>query len=564
MAQTRLVDRVRNVVSLAFRYDPSSAQPDLRYVEPDPKAVNKEVMEQPQAEADIMGARRPVAEAASAGLTPQRLAALMRDSAEGDPETYLALAEEMEEKDLHYLSVLGTRKRQVAQLPMSVEAPTDAADNDPATALAQELVDSGVIDRALFDILDAVGKGVSFPEIMWKKTAKKWEVRDIAWRDPRFFDWDRETRTVPLLRQAAGQLAPLPPFKFIPMQIKAKSGIPIRGGIARAVAWAYLFKNYGLKDWVQFAESYGQPLRIGKYAPGATDEEKRSLLRAVAAMGSDFGAIINNTMALDFIEAGGKAASADLYEKMCRYLDEQVSKAVLGQTGTTDATPGKLGGSNDHTKVREDIERADAVALSAALNFYLVRPYIDVNIGPQEKYPWLKIGRVEEDDVELMLKVAEFVVDRGGEICADQLTEAVGFRKPKDGEKVLMPIAKAPAPGDLPPMPNDAQLAHRRSLLALLSTPGAAPIDGLAAGAAVAASGWQEDMAPMVDQVRRIMAVATDYDDLLRRLTQLWPTLDVASLQDRAARFCFQAQLGGLAGEGVRPGMDDPDPKGGD
>lgn len=556
MAETRFIDRVKHVASLAFRFDPLPPSTDLRFVEPDPKAVDKDVMVTPQAEADIMGSRRPVAEAVSAGLTPERLAALMRDSAEGDPEAYLALAEEMEEKDLHYLSVLGTRKRQVAQLPMSVEAPTDAADNDPATALAQELVDSGVIDRALFDILDAVGKGVAFPEIMWKLTAKKWEVRDIAWRDPRFFDWDRATRTVPLLRQAGGQLVPLPPYKFIFMQIKAKSGIPIRGGLARAVAWAWLFKNYSLKDWVQFAESYGQPLRIGKYAPGATDDEKRSLLRAVAAMGSDFGAIINNTMALDFIEAGGKAASADLYEKFARYLDEQVSKAVLGQTGTTDATPGKLGGSNDHTKVREDIERADAVALSAALNFYLVRPYIDLNLGPQEKYPWLKIGRVEEDDVELMLKVAEFVVDRGGEICADQLTEAVGFRKPKDGEKVLTPVAKAPAPGDVPPVA-DAQLAHRLSLLASLGT---APTDGLAAGAAVAAAGWQEDMGPIADQVKKIMLAATSYDDFLRRLTELWPKLDVASLQDRAARFCFQAQLGGLAGEGVRPGMDEPDP----
>ena len=31
----------------------------------------------------------------------------------------------------------------------------------------------------------------------------------------------------------------------------------------------YLLKNYHLKDWVSFAEIYGLPLRLGKYAPGA-------------------------------------------------------------------------------------------------------------------------------------------------------------------------------------------------------------------------------------------------------------------------------------------------------
>ena len=36
----------------------------------------------------------------------------------------------------------------------------------------------------------------------------------------------------------------------------------------------YLFKNYDLKDWVSFAEVYGLPLRLGKYAPGASEADK--------------------------------------------------------------------------------------------------------------------------------------------------------------------------------------------------------------------------------------------------------------------------------------------------
>ena len=54
----------------------------------------------------------------SVGLTPEKLAAILRQAEFGDPFLYLELAEEMEEKDLHYLAVLETRKQTVAQLDL--------------------------------------------------------------------------------------------------------------------------------------------------------------------------------------------------------------------------------------------------------------------------------------------------------------------------------------------------------------------------------------------------------------------------------------------------------------
>ena len=43
------------------------------------------------------------------GLDPGKLAQLLLAAEQGDAIAYFELAEEMEEKDLHYLSVLGTR-----------------------------------------------------------------------------------------------------------------------------------------------------------------------------------------------------------------------------------------------------------------------------------------------------------------------------------------------------------------------------------------------------------------------------------------------------------------------
>src|ERR1700687_5537458 len=62
----------------------------------------------------------------SAGLTPEKLSAIMRQAEVGDPYLYLELAEEMEEKDLHYLAVISTRKQAVAGAEIIVKPASEA------------------------------------------------------------------------------------------------------------------------------------------------------------------------------------------------------------------------------------------------------------------------------------------------------------------------------------------------------------------------------------------------------------------------------------------------------
>src|SRR5579871_3872138 len=75
-----------------------------------------------QAAATVAGVRNIYAVAHPAvGLTPERLASLLQQAEFGDPFQYLELAEEMEEKDLHYLAVLGTRKQALAGLDLVIQ-----------------------------------------------------------------------------------------------------------------------------------------------------------------------------------------------------------------------------------------------------------------------------------------------------------------------------------------------------------------------------------------------------------------------------------------------------------
>ena len=131
--------------------------------------------------------------------------------------------------------------------------------------------------------------------------------------------------------------APLAPFKFVVHFAKAKAGLPIRGGLARAAAgWSYLFKNYVLKDWVTFAEVYGQPLRVGKYGAGATEARQASVTQGSRQYRHRRRSDHSRLDASSSSSKRARPAASDLYERFCEYLDRQVSKAVLGQTLTTE------------------------------------------------------------------------------------------------------------------------------------------------------------------------------------------------------------------------------------
>jgi phage gp29-like protein len=544
--------------------------------------IIREVLTQQLAAASMMGVRQAVGSGVTRGLSPQRLAEILRDAEDGDPQAYFELAEEMEEKDLHYLAVLGTRKRQISQLDMTVEAPSgDDPDAEQITADVQRVfLDSGLLDNALFDILDAVGKGISLSEIIWRTDADKWTPIRLEYVDPRFIRFDLATRRAPMLIGDDGLAHPLPPWKFVSAQIKAKSGIPLRSGLARPVAWAWMFKNFTIKDWMQFLDVYGIPFRLGKYAPGAGDDDKRELLRSVASISSDAAAIIPNTMDIQFVEtkAGSGSSDGGIFGGTAKFFDDQISKAVLGQTGTTDSTPGKLGGAQDHTQVREDIERADAKALMACINAQLIRPYVDLNYGPKDQsgkprnYPWVWIGRPEQKDVALMIDTAVKLVPMGLRVRQDDIRVNVGLTEPQEGDEVL----RAPAVGTLDPTANAIPSTDLRAdlssalgpLLQARALASSLAVELLSAGDAgdqishavrAQLSGWQAMMRPAVDQIINAAAAAKDEGEFRSALARLHGKVDMNALGNRLAILTFQAFAGGAVGDRIkpaRPGQD--------
>ena len=517
-------------------------------------------LRQPQAGATLAGVRPVMSGNPADGMTPRRLAAIHRAAANGESLAYMELAEDIEERDLHYAGVLSTRKRQVSQIPITVEAASPDAEHVKHAAFVADWLKTGVLQLALFDMLDAIGKAYSVCEIDWEVTAQAILPRALTWRSQRWFEVSRADGETVLLRDLTalppaeavasglpgipaglvpGQigLAPLIPWKFVVHRHKAKSGILLRAGLARLASWAWMYKAFTLRDWAVFVQNYGMPIRVGRYGPEANDEEKGVLWSAVANIAGDCAAIIPKSMTIDFQEMGNLQAGADIYQRRADWLDAQISKAVLGQTATTDASPGSHAAGRTHRLVQEDIERSDAMLLSASLTQQLVQPIVAFNFAGTTAFPQLLIGRPDELPIKEVVGALQWLGPQGLTVSAKQVRERLGFDEPEEGEDVIGGKPPPPAPLVVPPQllhkaepdrgpepePGDDPATERHAQLPLL----------LARHARLAASAVDPELIDLMTQ-----RLALDAQTSLAGLTgQVLHQIDAAdSLEDLAQR----------------------------
>ncbi|MEP1330116.1 DUF935 domain-containing protein [Pseudophaeobacter sp.] len=531
---------------------------------PNGRPVNHSELTRDVAEASIGSVRSPIFGYPADGLDPLVLASILRAADHGDPIRYMGLAETIEERDPHYLAVLGNRKRAVSQLEITVEpGGEDQAALDQATAL-ETWLQRDELTFEIVNILDAVGKGYSLTEIIWDFSEGQYEPNRLEWRDQRWFRFDRKDLRTPLLLSDSGAEVPLPPFKFIYAPFPSKSGLEIRSGLARVAAWCWMFKAFTQRDWAIFTQTYGQPIRLGKYGPGTSEDEKNKLFRAVAGIAGDCAAIIPESMSMEFISAESISGSIDLYERRADWYDKQTSKAVLGQTATTDAETGGLGSGKEHGDVREDIERADGKMLAAILNKALVRPYIDLNYGPQKLYPKLKIARPEPEDLAAWTQATSPWFEAGLEFVEKDVRDKLSLSTPEKGDRILR---KSDASSEYQPDEGrepDAKPPQSKIKGYLKGQkPDPAPVAALQAETTpqppsesfspvsaltdqLTASGTQE-MHKLLSGVEAMVDASASLEELRENLLSAFPKLDATELSSVMAAGILAASAGGRA-----------------
>lgn len=377
------------------------------------------------------------------GLTPEKLAAVFKRADGGDVGGQAELFELLEERDAHLLCERDKRRNVIVDLDFTVEpASDDRRDGQVAEFVEDFFRNQADWDDNLIALQDAVGKGYASLEILWDVSegqAVPGQFESIKQRRFNFTDESGQLTRIPRLITDDDPMGmDIPPWKTVMHQYGGKSGMANRVGIYRVASWMVLFKNYAIKDWVIFCELFGMPLRVGKYASGATKEDKEALFEAVASIGSDAAGVISKETEIEFIQAAKGSVASDLWKVMADFCDAQISKALLGATLTTQVDgKGSYAASNTHNDVRLDLLQSDGRALASTLRDQLIRPLVGFNFGWDTALPRFEALYDEDEDLAAKADWVTKLVDRGMPVGVKFIRDEFSIPEPEKDEEVI-------------------------------------------------------------------------------------------------------------------------------
>ncbi|OGV64138.1 MAG: hypothetical protein A2283_12465 [Lentisphaerae bacterium RIFOXYA12_FULL_48_11] len=472
------------------------------------------------------------------GLTPQRLAGILKEADAGDLRRQAELFDQIEEKDAHIIGETSKRRNVILDAEFEV-TPASEDRRDVKVSEDVELMLSEITDWAdvLVSMQDSVGKGFASFDLKWEISEGQAWVGDFDFLEQKrclFTDSAGVLSRVPrLITDESPMGMDIPAWKVMMHRYGGKSGHVTRSGIYRICAWWYLFKNYSIKDWVVFCEVYGMPLRLGKYDSGATPEDKNALEIAVRALGSDAAGIISKATEIEFITGSKGSVSGDLYENLARFGNKEMSKAILGATLTADSDgKGSYALGNVHNDVRIDLINADCRAIAATVRTQLIRPYVGFNYGwdtPIPKY----MGRFKKEDLAAGAEILDKFADRM-DIPVSHVRKKYNIPEPQKGEEILR--AKT--------SPISARLENGPCYIAGASN----PAENRILDTTDLISGRLEDetdvhILGMLKAVKNIMADSGSLEEVREKLSGAFPKMDTADLGELIAKAMMTSSL---------------------
>lgn len=292
-------------------------------------------------------------------------------------------------------------------------------------------------------------------------------------------------------------------------------------GLAHWLYWPVFFKRSGVKFWLVFLEKFGMPTAVGEYPAGTSPTDQDKLLEALQAIQTDSAIIFPDGMKASLLEAtrGGTADYTALYDRM----DAAIARATLGQTASTQGTPGKLGNDELQGDVRDDIVKADADLVCMSFNATVVKWLVEWNFpGAALPQVWRKCE--DEEDQNTTSERDERICGMGFKPTLKYIQDVYG------GEWVEV----KPDPGAQPVEPNagGAQFAE-------------AVLDELDAFSEDLAGDWERVTDPLIVPIVALAAEVGSFAEFQERLPQVIEQMDQNKLAEALAQGQFAARLWG-------------------
>ena len=158
---------------------------------------------------------------------------------------------------------------------------------------------------------------------------------------------------------AGGSEQSIPPLKVIYALNRANFRKVYGDGLLKKLYFPVKMKNASLKFWFRFLEKFGSPWAIAK-----TSYEPDEMAAEVQAMLSGDSAVIDTDEEITLVQP---TSNVD-FTRLPTYLDNQISKAILGANLASDVKEGSYAAAKTHNEIREDLAANDAKILIFVMN----------------------------------------------------------------------------------------------------------------------------------------------------------------------------------------------------
>jgi len=393
------------------------------------------------------------------------------------------LFDEMRLKDAHLHAVLMTLELSISGMELRISPARDkATDRRIAAATQDVLSEFGVTyrrDIAPSDMTDLISHhvggfvyGYSVSQTIWEKQGGDLIPIGGIPLQPRRFIVDPATGRLCLYDAAGGQQYPGSdlyekfPNQIMQFQPRVNGTGPMSEGLMRVLLWSAIFRNWGIRDWLQLARLAWHPYILGIIKRGGVGSSGNGITQVGGGTTATWHDVANLEKAINDLlkygtairpestelevkwpqASGGKESG---HEALARFFADEISKAALGSTlSTQQGRTGAMALGQVHDAVRKDRRNAMARAIAAMIRKDLVEPFVRMNFGANVYVP--KVALVPQDDLDLTTfsTALKALVDAGMQVPAEWVRSRIQMPSPRIGDEVLGPpmLERVPAP----------------------------------------------------------------------------------------------------------------------
>lgn len=183
---------------------------------------------------------------------------------------------------------------------------------------------------------------------------------------------------------------PIPPFKILNARNFPTMRNPYGKKLLSPCYWPGIFKRGGMRFFAEYAEKFGMPNLLVKSAKDTNTPAVKKFVAQLMAMARKGIIVTSGDYDVSLNDMETKYQTTHLYDSFMDAMDKEISKALLGQTLTTDEGGSRAQG-DIHKQILETLWKSDDEFVSSVLND-LFQIVTFINFGADVIAPVARVG----------------------------------------------------------------------------------------------------------------------------------------------------------------------------